>query len=291
MGWTDPGHLPPADHEPRRSRDEMLAEVLRRGGRIRTRRRTAMALAGVLALVLPVGAFVAMVPDADRAVNVTAAGTPLPSDPLPSTGADGLPADVTTTTVIEQGTEPAAPPSTTPVAPPTTVRAGAPATTTATTRPAIGATPTTTAPSGNSSSGPALTTPTTAQPAGLAVCPVADVRVTVSTGKATYAPGETVTGSSILENRSGVACLVSARGFFHIEDAAGRIVSNFAYTADFRMPVKAEPGQTFSSTFAWDQRNCSSNPCVQAPAGTYTAVAGWTEAAPYFGRGSFSISP
>lgn len=289
MGWIDPSG---------RSRDEILADVLGRGGRIRMRRRTALALAGVLALVLPIGAFVAMVPDGGRAVNVTAAGEPLSSEPGSPSGAGDAPVDLTTTIVTPEGTDPGSLPPTTSVAPQGPVRGGAPPTSTATTRPgtgqpAAGSPPATIVGDGNSSSGPALTTPTTIPSAGppLAVCPVADVTVTVSTGKATYAPGEMVTGSSSLQNRSNVACLVSGRGFVHIEDAAGRTVSSFAYTADFQMPVKAEPGQTFSTPFTWDQRNCSSNPCVQVPAGTYVVVANWTEAAPYSGRGTFSVSP
>lgn len=123
----------------------------------------------------------------------------------------------------------------------------------------------------------------------LAACPAAEVRVTVSTEKGTYAPGETVRFSSTLENRSATTCLVSGRAFFSVENGAGRTVSSFAYTANYMLPVKAEPGQTFTNTGTWDQRDCTGSACVQVPAGTYVVVAGWTEGGPYTGRGSFQI--
>ena len=260
-----------------------------------------MALAGALALALPVGALIAVVPDGQRQLNVTAAGTSPPSA-LRSTSEGDMAIDVTTTTVTPAGTEPAAPPSTwaaTAAAGPQAGRGYAPATTAVTAGPGAGQ------PVGGSAStpkpaddraggGPAVSMPTTTAPVTgppLQACAVGDVKVTVSTAKATYAPGETVTGVSTLENRSGVACLVSARAFFRIEDTGGRVVSSFAYTADFRMPVKAEPGQTFADRFTWNQLNCTSNPCVQVPGGTYVVVADWNEAGPYSGRGSFSVSP
>ena len=62
-----------------------------------------------------------------------------------------------------------------------------------------------------------------------------------------------------------------------ILNAAGKDVSGFAYTADYRFPVSAEPGKTFSTPFTWEQRDCSGVACVQVPAGTYTVVADWTE--------------
>ena len=130
--------------------------------------------------------------------------------------------------------------------------------------------------------------PTQSDPA-LAACPAADVRVTVSTDKATYAPGDTVRFSSTLENRSATTCLVSGRAFFSIENAAGKTVSSFAYTADYMLPVKATPGQTFTNTGTWNQQDCTGPACLQAPAGTYVVVAGWTEGGPYTGRGSFQI--
>ena len=138
------------------------------------------------------------------------------------------------------------------------------------------------------SSVPNPTVPPAPDPS-LTVCPVSQVRVTVTPQKATYALGEMVRWSSTLENRSGTTCLVSGRAFFHVEDTSGKTVGSFAYTADFQRPVKAEPGQTFSSALSWDQRDCSGGSCVQVPSGTYVIVAEWTEAGPFVGRGSFQI--
>jgi hypothetical protein len=125
----------------------------------------------------------------------------------------------------------------------------------------------------------------------LTACPAAQVAVAVSTGKATFAVGETVTGSSVLENRSGTACLVPARVFFAVENSAGEDVGGFAYTADYRFPVKAEPGQSFAGSFTWDQTNCGGPACTRVPAGTYTAVGRWTEGGSFSARATFQIGP
>jgi hypothetical protein len=150
----------------------------------------------------------------------------------------------------------------------------------------------TTVPSGSASS-PVATAPPAVPPAPTVPagerCPSSEVRVTVATGKAAYAPGETVRGSTTIENRSATACLLPTRGFVRILDAAGNDVSGFAYTMEYRFPALAEPGKTFTTPFTWDQRDCSGGSCVQVPAGTYNVAADWTEGGQYFGRGSFTI--
>jgi hypothetical protein len=113
--------------------------------------------------------------------------------------------------------------------------------------------------------------------------------VTVTTDRSSYGPGETVRGSTTIENRSGSACLLPTRGFVRITNAAGKDVSGFAYTMEYRFPALAEPGKTFTTPFTWDQRDCSGGSCVQVPAGTYNVAADWTEGGQYFGRGSFTI--
>ena len=55
--------------------------------------------------------------------------------------------------------------------------------------------------------------------------------------------------------------------------------------------MAAEPGKSFSSSFTWDQKNCSGSSCAQVPAGTYVVIADWTESGPYSGRSSFQIAP
>ncbi|MDQ4068281.1 MAG: DUF4232 domain-containing protein, partial [Actinomycetota bacterium] len=140
---------------------------------------------------------------------------------------------------------------------------------------------------------PSASPPPSTVPPGdpaLAACPASDVRVTVTTDKSIYAPGETVRWSSTLENRSGTTCLVSGRAFFHVENAAGKTAGSFPYTADYMLPVKAEPGKTITNTGSWDQRDCSGSSCVQVPNGSYVVVAQWTEAGPYVGKGAFQVA-
>jgi hypothetical protein len=142
--------------------------------------------------------------------------------------------------------------------------------------------PPTTVPSGNAAA------PTTTAPAA-GNCPASGVRVTVATDKPAYAAGETVRGSTTIENRSGTTCLLPTRGFVRILNAAGEDVSSFAYTMEYRFPIATEPGKTFTTPFTWDQKDCSGPACVQVPAGAYTVMADWTEGGPYSGRGSFTI--
>ena len=120
-------------------------------------------------------------------------------------------------------------------------------------------------------------------------CPPEGVRVLVATDQSSYAPGQTVRWTSTLENRSATACLLPSRAYFRVENAAGKVVGAFATTADYRMPVKAEPGKVFTSSLGWDQKDCSGSACVQVPAGTYVVVADWTEGGSFTARGSFQI--
>jgi hypothetical protein len=285
-----------------RSREEILADVLRRGERIRRRRRTATGLAGTLAVLVPVLVFVSLAPGGDKKGRVIAAGpvVSFSTDAASATtvGPTGMTTPPTTGLVVVEPSPPSTVPS-------IARRGGAvnpEATTVVTTRidlddPVLRPAPlSTTIPAGTgNAASPVLppSTPTTspgAPPdAALAPCPVAAVKVAVTTDKPAYAPGETVRWTSTLENASGTTCLVSGRAFFHVEDAAGTTVGSFPHTADFQLPVRAEPGRTFTSSSSWDQTNCAAGPCVHVPPGMYTVVADWTEAGPYGGRGSFSI--
>lgn len=317
MAWTDPDPGSP------RSRDELLAAVVRRGRRIRRRRQTAAALFGAVALVVPVVILASLPTGRTADVNLTAAG-PFAADlatPPASGSALGGSSDLgagsgdpvvepTTTTVLSRpfvslvstttlavAVQPA---PTTTTAPPEG-RSGAPTTIPPADHPTdrdglVRPTPVPgtvgSATAAGGASAPAETTPTTAAAAGapaLANCPAADVAVTVATEHPSYAPGETVRGFSMLENRSGTTCLLPTRSFFHVEDGAGRTVTNFAYTADYPLPVRAEPGRTVTDGFSWDQRNCAGGPCLQVPAGTYVVFANWTEAGSYTGHTSFAI--
>ena len=249
----------------------------------RRRGRLTLAIIGALALGLAAGALVAFVGDDDGGdLRLTAAGpapadgTPPPAPPnQPPTGE--VPPEVTTTTTVDSLTVTRVHPRTSPPQPADPV-----------------VRPPATDPSGSTSS-PILAPPpsTTVAPSTApapAPCPAGEVGVTVGTDRAAYGPGQTVQGSSTLENRSASACLLPTRAFFRIVNAAGKDVGSFAYTLEFRMPVRAEPGKTFTSTFTWDQLDCAGSACAQVPPGTYTAVADWTEGGPYTGSTTFQIT-
>lgn len=298
MPWTESG-----------SREEWLDRVTRRGERIRRRRRRRLlaAAAGVLALAAPVGAFSTMVAGrSDRVVNLAVAGPAAATseapparagdgnvDPVipPGAGSSGeQPPLSTTTTTAEVHERVASVNGPAPVRP-------APTTTTPPAEDPV-VRPTTSVPgqgtstSAGSGSSPPLTPSTTVAPLGgpPPACAASEVMVTVSTEKAAYRAGEPVRSTSTLENRGTTTCLLPTRAFFRIEDGAGRTVGSFAYTADYRLPVAAEPGKTFTSGVTWDQRDCSGPACAQALAGAYVAVADWTEGGPYSGRATFHIN-
>jgi hypothetical protein len=232
-------------------------------------RRPTVALIGALALMLAAGALIAFAADdgggnASDDLRLSAEG------PAP---AEVAPADSISVTSVQPRTSPPSPPSSdVPVV-----------------RPPAGSDP-----SGSTSS-PILAPPpsTTVAPSTgppPAPCPAAEVKVTVVTDRPAYAPGQTVQGSSTLENRSATACLLPTRAFFRVVNGAGKDVGSFAYTLEFRLPVRAEPGKTFTSTFTWDQKDCAGPACVQVPPGTYTVVANWTESGPYTGSTTFQIT-
>ena len=198
---------------------------------------------------------------------------------LPEVTAPSGPLYSTTTAVVHrrEGSVNSVPPADHPVvraAPPTTNPIGAGGTGSAQSGAAMPVSPATTAPPADS---------------GPSACPTGDVKVSVTVDKPTYASGERVSWSSTLENRSSTTCLMSGRAFFHVEDTAGKIVGSFAYTADYMLPVKAEPGKAITNTGTWDQQDCSGPTCKQVAAGTYVVVAGWTEGGPWVGRASFQI--
>jgi hypothetical protein len=125
----------------------------------------------------------------------------------------------------------------------------------------------------------------------LSACAPADVAVSVSvtTGKGAYAVGETLTGASVLRNNAAAACLVPARVRWAVQDLAGHDVSGFAYTADYALPVEAEPGQSFPGSVTWNQTNCSGVPCTQVPPGTYVLVGRWTEGGSFTAQATFTV--
>jgi len=140
-----------------------------------------------------------------------------------------------------------------------------PATTTNTTTPDIVAS--TTVPP------PDVTVPTTAltYPA----CPVPDVLVTVTTGKAAYALGESVYYEATFVNRSSIICLIPAGAWFTVYDGTGRLVGPPIAWTGGNTPVRAGTDTEVTASNSWDQQDClvKDSTCVQAPAGTYTVKA------------------
>ena len=238
-----------------------------------------LALVGALALALAAGGFIAWAGDGregDGELRLTAEGpppgqvAPAPAAPNQPAPAGEVPPEAATTTTVDSRSVTPVPPRPQPDDP--VVR------------------PPASDPSGSTSSPILVPPPTTVTPATQAPCPSSQVRVTVVTARAAYGPAQTVQGSSILENRSASTCLLPTRAFFRIVNGAGKDVGSFAYTLEFRMPVAAEPGKTFTSTFTWDQRDCAGPACTQVPAGTYTVTADWTEGGPYTGSTTFQIT-
>ncbi|MDQ3898873.1 MAG: DUF4232 domain-containing protein [Actinomycetota bacterium] len=287
-----------------RSRDEWLAEVRRRGERMQRRRRVALSAAGAVALLAPALAFASLSSngDGDRQLRVAAAG---PSPTAPAAGPDGPYAAGgdgairTTTTLAGAAPLPEVTAPSTPLYSTTTSEVhrrvasinGIPAPD----DPVIRPTPPTTTAAGNGSarSSPLLPAPSsTTAPVNEPVadpCVASEVKVTVTPDRPNYGRGELVRWSSTIENRSSTTCLLSGRAFFRVEDGAGRTVGSFPSTANYMVPVKAEPGKTITNSGSWDQHDCSGQSCAQVPSGAYVIVAEWTEAGPYVGRGSFTV--
>ncbi len=318
--------MPPTES---RSRDEWLAEVRRRGERIRRRRRITAALVGALALVLPVTALttflggagpgsvelsvagpaptaqVSSAPDSPVAEPGMASSTRIA--PAPATGGSESPtttAEVHGRVAVINGsptprqTPTSAPPLTPTIAPTTSV----PPADDPVVRPPAGTTATT------ARSGSMATADTTIPPANAPVtaCTAADIRVAATTEKTSYAPGETVRGSSTLENRSASTCLVSTWISVEILNPTGQDVfhssSGNGYASDLRtsdggLPVKAEPGTVFTGTFHWVAGNCAvpaptaGSECAgRFPPGTYTAVVRWGNSGGPTGRTTFQLT-
>lgn len=291
-----------------RSREEWLAEVQWRGGRIRRRRRVRFGVVGALAMILPVSVTAsALRHGPERAVELSAAGPEPVGDGATRPGPDAPtepvpmeePATTTTTAEVHQRVA---------------VVNGSVSTTTPPSRsvppaddPVVRST-TTTAPAAISSAlagspPPPTTVPPAATATALAPCAVTDLTVTVSTDQSTYGPGGTVKGSAVLENRSGRTCLAPAWEFLEILNSAGvNVFSESAVTGFAGEPGngdpnrKAEPGATYASTFYWAAAHCNDVPPVvvnetcagRFPAGTYTVVARWDGGVS--GRTTFRLS-
>ena len=293
MAWTES-----------RSRDEWLAEVKQRGGRIRRRRRLVAALLGALAVIVPVSGlatFLGAEPARNQQLSVAGPARERTVEATRATGVDAppepAPADepVTTTRVSPpqledvprrlepdqpvRGFVPPATPSTIPSADDPVVRS------------------TTTVPAARNTSSSILTPnqstagAASAGPAGPALtpCPADGLQIDVVPSKATFALGETVRGTFFVQTYRATDCLVAMPSTFRIENVAtGAIVGSAPSITEFLSPIKAD-GKMYTSTFSWDQRDCSGPTCTPVPPGLYQAVAEWSGGSAYRGWGEFRI--
>lgn len=291
-----------------RSRDEWLAEVKRRGGRLRRRRRVGFASVAALAMVLPVSLTAAALRTGpERAVELSVAGPA----PVPTDGATGTPSTSPVDEPVADGSA-----ATTDEAPPL---AGAPSPTTTTTEvhrrvatvrdPVVEPTPRTVPASVPPADDPVVASP----PTTLALAPTSTVPVSSATGttlsttgtqsrpmclgsefgfrvgtdKSAYATGEPVKVVATVEKRTATACRLPSQVHVRIDNSAGQNVVAFPYTIDIVVPDNAEPGMTFTGSYTWDQRDCVNASCAQAPAGTYVVYG----EAPMSDRVSFKVDP
>jgi hypothetical protein len=285
-----------------RSRDEWLAEVKRRGGRLRRRRRLTMAFGSVLALVLPVSALATFLGNPDSDVRQVVAG-PAPST-APSGGVivdspvdgPGVPvlteeAPTTTTTQPQLRVEPVHDRT----QPPTGGSGSAARADDAVVQPA----PTTTVPSNNALTATPSTSPTTTVPPAAtqppaAPCVAKEFVLSVGIDKRSYGPGETISGSSTLAKMSDGTCQWPDWWVeIKILNDAGKDVmasgqslrsstENHAEPGEPGAPYTAKNGPVLVFTFDWANCALSSaivpadpQACLPFPPGTYTAVAEW----------------
>lgn len=284
-----------------RSRDEWLAEVKRRGGRLRRRRRAGFGAVAALALVLPASLMAGVLTaGSERAVELSVAGpapmggmaampattalleaeagdVPAPAVEAPATtvaevhervaSINGVPGPRSSTpTSMPPGDDPVVRPTTT-VAPPVTLA-----------RPAESPNQPT-----------ALSAPSSAA-SPLPPCPAQALQIDVVPSKATFSLGETATGMSFVQTGWAADCLLPVPASFRIENVAtGQVVGFSAAVTEHPSPLVAQPGKTYTSTFSWDQKDCSGSMCVQVPAGLYQAVVQWTDGGPYRGWGEFRV--
>lgn len=313
MPWTDS-----------RSRDDWLAEVRRRGERIRRRRRIGYGAVVAVALVLPVNFTAAALRSTpERSVELSVAGPVFVGDAAPppsrsdvATSADEPPPAVTafdapaitvaerqpesisrpfvTETTVRPIIAPASPESAPPPADDPVVRS----TTTVPPPQTIGnpVVPTNQSTGGTAqiaSATPATATPTTASaasaPSSLPACAAEALQIDVVPSKPAFLVGETVRGTFFVQTYRATDCSVAMPASFRIENVAtGAVLGSVTAATEVLSPVKAD-GKMYTSTFAWEPRDCSGSACTDVPPGLYQAVAQWTDGTPYRGWGEFRI--
>jgi hypothetical protein len=306
-----------------RSRDEWLAEVRRRGERIRRRRRIGYAAVVAVALVLPVNFTAAALRSSPgREVELTVAGPALVGDTTPPPAQSDVAAsgdvpppaatafEAPTTTLAERQpesisrplvTETTVRPFVTPASPGPDAPADDPVVRSTTTVPppqTIGNPVVPTNPSTSAAPQIASATPATssalAASAGLGVsslpaCAADALQIDVVPSKPAFLAGETVKGTFCVQTYRATDCSVAMPASFRIENVAtGAVLGSVPSTTEVPSPVRAD-GNMYTSTFAWEPRDCSGSVCTDVPPGLYQAVAQWTDGTSYRGWGEFRI--
>ncbi len=249
-----------------RSREEWLAEVQRRGTRIRRRRRIGFGVVGAFALVLPVSVTATVLRGGtERAVQVSVAGPAPAGGDMPTTTEVHRRVAVINGSVVESTPTKSVPPADDPVVERPTTTMAPVATSAATARPT-----------------PANDT--------LAVCPAELLQVDVVPTRATFLFGDTVRGVNFIQTRTATDCLVPLPASFRIEEVGtGRVIGTVAAVTEFPNHVRAQAGKMYTSGFSWDPTECAGSTCTQVPPGLYQAVAQWTGGVAYRGWGEFQI--
>ena len=297
-----------------RSREEWLAEVQRRGSRIRRRRRAGYGVVGALALVLPVSLTAAALHSgSERAVELSAAGPPpervgeappatvvdAPSQPAPvvelattttiaPAQPESIPRRPVPETTVRATVAPASPGVTVPPADDPVVRS---TTTVPPPQNTLGSIvpPTQSIGNGGSAASPPPAASATPAESAPPACAAETLQIDVVPSKATFALGETVRGTFFVQTHGATDCLVAMPASFRIENVAtGAVLGSVPSTSEVPSPVKAD-GKMYTSTFSWDQRDCTGADCTQVPPALYQAVAQWPDGSPYRGWGEFRI--
>lgn len=247
-------------HQPSRSRDELLAQVIARGKILRRRRHTATAaVAGALTVVIGVVVVATMRPGVGSSTVATSNG-------------GGTTTMSTAGTIVVTPAPPASPAPTTTIVPITSPPVTRVTTaTTATTRPK----PTTTV---SGTSGVTVVPTTTTLPTQ--VCKGSELAITLSFdhpgSPPSYQPGQAVTGTFATRYVGQEPCLAEG-GYtysFEVYKADGQMAGLQGGTiADYGVPAAIFPGVTTNGPFQWNQlEQCNGQSTCQEPPGVYTAV-------------------
>ncbi|MEA2973505.1 MAG: hypothetical protein QOG82_1963 [Actinomycetota bacterium] len=225
------------DVAPNRSRDELLTDVVRRGERIRRRRRVFAGLGGGAAVILMVAGIATVSGLGGEPSTQLAAGGRATTTVAPITGGTVFALDQPTTSV-----EVTTPTSRVPVA--TTVPEE-PVTTLA----------------------PAPTVPETVV-AGPVRCGPAVMQATITMAAPTFVAGQPVSGQAVLRNTSGAPCFYASYTVTQeINDSLGNpVVPGSALIADAFEDTPFAPGQTLTQPVQWSQ----------SVAGSYVAKVSWS---------------